>query len=133
MRLLLQELEERFSRYGKVREARIVRNPRTGESRGFGFVMMEVEEDVDQVSFESTTLWPQVLANRGGHLRHVGSEYCSPIFRSSCEHSYVQLPEIAFHNDVGCSWRILTSLPAKHGSYCWITGCWSTHNLLSAA
>ena len=32
-----------------MREARIVRNPRTGESRGFGFVMMDGEEDVDQV------------------------------------------------------------------------------------
>ena len=45
----VQELEDRFSRYGPVREARIVRNPRTGESRGFGFVMMDGEEDVDQV------------------------------------------------------------------------------------
>ena len=51
-----QELDDRFSRYGKVREARIVRNPRTGESRGFGFVMMEVEEDVDQVSFGKTSV-----------------------------------------------------------------------------
>lgn len=46
----MQELEDRFNRYGPVREARIVRNPRTGESRGFGFVMMDAEDDVDQVS-----------------------------------------------------------------------------------
>ncbi|KAK9823768.1 hypothetical protein WJX72_005368 [[Myrmecia] bisecta] len=43
-----RELERKFDRFGPVREARIVRNPRTGESRGFGFVMMEAEEDVDR-------------------------------------------------------------------------------------
>jgi RNA recognition motif-containing protein len=45
----LQEVERKFGKYGEVREARIVRNPHNGESRGFGFVAMERDEDVDKV------------------------------------------------------------------------------------
>ena len=45
----LQEVEAKFEKYGPVREARIVRNPVNGESRGFGFVAMKYEEDVDAV------------------------------------------------------------------------------------
>lgn len=47
---LLQDLEKKFEKYGPVREARIVRNPRSGESRGFGFLIMENDDDVDRVS-----------------------------------------------------------------------------------
>ena len=47
--LLLQELERKFMKYGHVREARVVRNPVTGESRGFGFVIMSSEEEVEDV------------------------------------------------------------------------------------
>lgn len=43
-----RELERKFSKYGKVREARIVRNSRTGESRGFGFVVMDHGDEVDE-------------------------------------------------------------------------------------
>ena len=46
----LQDLEKKFEKYGPVREARIVRNPRSGESRGFGFLIMENDDDVDRVS-----------------------------------------------------------------------------------
>ena len=45
----LQDLERKFEKYGPVREARIVRNPRSGESRGFGFLIMENDDDVDRV------------------------------------------------------------------------------------
>ena len=48
--LLLQEVEAKFEKFGAVKEARIVRNPVNGESRGFGFVAMKYEEDVDAVS-----------------------------------------------------------------------------------
>ena len=44
-----QEVEQKFEKFGPVREARIVRNPVNGESRGFGFVAMKYEEDVDAV------------------------------------------------------------------------------------
>jgi len=39
-----------------VKEARIVRNPRSGESRGFGFLIMENDDDVDRVSQPCITL-----------------------------------------------------------------------------
>ena len=45
-----QDLEKKFEKYGPVKEARIVRNPRSGESRGFGFLIMENDDDVDRVS-----------------------------------------------------------------------------------
>lgn len=45
----LQDLERKFEKYGPVKDARIVRNPRSGESRGFGFLIMEHDEDVDRV------------------------------------------------------------------------------------
>lgn len=41
-----RDLEAKFSRYGPVREARIVRNSYSGESRGFGFVVMADERGV---------------------------------------------------------------------------------------
>lgn len=42
-------MEAKFEKFGPVKEARIVRNPVNGESRGFGFVAMKYEEDVDAV------------------------------------------------------------------------------------
>lgn len=54
---LTQDLERKFEKYGPVREARIVRNPRSGESRGFGFLIMENDDDVDRVSVISWTNW----------------------------------------------------------------------------
>ncbi|CAK0783347.1 hypothetical protein CVIRNUC_006546 [Coccomyxa viridis] len=42
-----REVEAKFEKFGAVKEARIVRNPVNGESRGFGFVAMKYEEDVD--------------------------------------------------------------------------------------
>ena len=44
-----QDVEHKFSKYGRVKEVRIVRNPATGESRGFGFVGMSEEDEVDAV------------------------------------------------------------------------------------
>ena len=49
-------MEAKFEKYGPVKEARIVRNPVNGESRGFGFVAMKYEEDVDVVSSLSSIL-----------------------------------------------------------------------------
>ena len=46
----MQDLERKFGKYGRVKEVRIVRNPATGESRGFGFVGMSEEHEVDAVS-----------------------------------------------------------------------------------
>lgn len=48
--LVSQELEHKFEEFGKVREARVVRNPATGESRGFGFVALDHDDEVDDVS-----------------------------------------------------------------------------------
>ena len=47
-----QDVEHKFSKYGRVKEVRIVRNPATGESRGFGFVGMSEEHEVDAVGFQ---------------------------------------------------------------------------------
>ena len=52
----MQDLEKKFEKYGPVREARIVRNPRSGESRGFGFLIMENDDDVDRVSLYCTKM-----------------------------------------------------------------------------
>lgn len=43
-----KDLERKFEKYGPVKDARIVRNPRSGESRGFGFLIMEHDDDVDR-------------------------------------------------------------------------------------
>ena len=53
-----QEVEAKFEKYGPVKEARIVRNPVNGESRGFGFVAMKYEEDVDSVRISVTGIMP---------------------------------------------------------------------------
>ncbi|KAG2498519.1 hypothetical protein HYH03_003770 [Edaphochlamys debaryana] len=45
-----RDLEERFSRYGRVKEARVVRHPASGESRGFAFVGMSAEEEAEDAA-----------------------------------------------------------------------------------
>lgn len=45
-----KDVERRFEKYGRVKEVRVVRNPHTGESRGFGFVVMTREEDADEAA-----------------------------------------------------------------------------------
>ena len=49
-----QDVYHRFSKYGKVTEVRIVRDA-GGKSRGFGFVAMDNEEDVQRVGGHTHT------------------------------------------------------------------------------
>lgn len=42
----------KFEKYGPVVEARIVRDPRTGSSRGFGFVVMQRDKDRDEAIYD---------------------------------------------------------------------------------
>ncbi|KAM7278818.1 hypothetical protein ACFE04_005952 [Oxalis oulophora] len=42
-----RDLERKFSRFGRVRDVRIVRDKRSGDSRGFGFLSLEKDEDAD--------------------------------------------------------------------------------------
>ncbi|KAK9268905.1 hypothetical protein L1049_000670 [Liquidambar formosana] len=42
-----RDLERKFSRYGRVRDVRIVRDKRSGDSRGFGFLSLERDEEAD--------------------------------------------------------------------------------------
>jgi transformer-2 protein len=46
-RLSEQEVTELFEKYGGVKKANIMRDPHSGESRGFGFVNMENGEAAD--------------------------------------------------------------------------------------
>jgi nucleolin len=41
-------LEQLFSEHGKVEDARVVIDRETGRSRGFGFVTMASEDDVNE-------------------------------------------------------------------------------------
>ena len=63
-----QEVEQKFEKFGPVREARIVRNPVNGESRGFGFVAMKYEEDVDAVGVPPSCLLGHGLMSRFGKI-----------------------------------------------------------------
>ncbi|GBG66468.1 hypothetical protein CBR_g61511 [Chara braunii] len=47
-RVTERELEEHFMREGKVQQCRLVVDPRTRESRGFGFVTMETVDDAER-------------------------------------------------------------------------------------
>lgn len=42
-----RDLERKFSRYGRVRDVRIVRDKRSGDSRGFGFLSLDRDEHAD--------------------------------------------------------------------------------------
>ncbi|CAN1242946.1 Serine/arginine-rich splicing factor SR45a [Linum perenne] len=42
-----RDLERKFSRFGRVRDVRIVRDRRSGDSRGFGFLSLERDEEAD--------------------------------------------------------------------------------------
>eukprot|EP01027_Heterolobosea_sp_BB2_P008198 GEZU01012159.1.p1 GENE.GEZU01012159.1~~GEZU01012159.1.p1 ORF type:complete len:166 (-),score=32.50 GEZU01012159.1:1192-1689(-) len=43
-----EDLHKKFSKYGKIREVKIVYDPHTNENRGFGFVTMETAEDAQE-------------------------------------------------------------------------------------
>ena len=45
--MLEDELEEMFSKYGRVDKVQIMVDPHTRESRGFGFVKMNSPEEAD--------------------------------------------------------------------------------------
>lgn len=45
-----RDLEDKFSRYGRVTEARVVRHPTTRESRGFAFVVMSNEREAEEAA-----------------------------------------------------------------------------------
>eukprot|EP00245_Coleochaete_scutata_P005063 TRINITY_DN18331_c0_g1_i3.p1 TRINITY_DN18331_c0_g1~~TRINITY_DN18331_c0_g1_i3.p1 ORF type:complete len:144 (+),score=17.92 TRINITY_DN18331_c0_g1_i3:154-585(+) len=47
-RVTEKQLEHHFSKEGKVIECRLVVDPRTKESRGFGFVMFEYADDAER-------------------------------------------------------------------------------------
>ncbi|KAI4304653.1 hypothetical protein MLD38_040132 [Melastoma candidum] len=40
-----ESFREMFSPYGLIRQARLVKDPRTGRNKGFGFVAYESEDD----------------------------------------------------------------------------------------
>ncbi|KAJ6797483.1 peptidyl-prolyl cis-trans isomerase CYP63-like isoform X1 [Iris pallida] len=42
-----RDLEKKFSRFGRVTDVRIVRDRRSGESRGFGFLSLDKDENAD--------------------------------------------------------------------------------------
>lgn len=42
-----RDLDRKFSKYGRVRDIRIVRDKRSGDSRGFGFLSMHKDEEAD--------------------------------------------------------------------------------------
>ena len=47
--LLVDEFNHFFSKYGKVAEHQIIRDHETNRSRGFGFIVFEEEEVVDEI------------------------------------------------------------------------------------
>lgn len=44
-----EDLHHYFSRFGRIREARVLYDGKTGKSRGFGFILFEKDAAVDQV------------------------------------------------------------------------------------
>jgi len=45
------DLEARISKYGKIITCNLITDPRTGESRGFGFIRMETEQQATEAQF----------------------------------------------------------------------------------
>jgi hypothetical protein len=45
----IDELQEYFSKFGKISERQIMQDRETGRSRGFGFVTFESEDSVDDL------------------------------------------------------------------------------------
>jgi len=44
----LEDLEKKFSKYGKVLNCRLVTDPRAGQSRGFAFITLDTAEGADE-------------------------------------------------------------------------------------
>ncbi|KAG2429191.1 hypothetical protein HYH02_014124 [Chlamydomonas schloesseri] len=47
-----RDLERKFSEFGRVKEARVVRNPFSGQSRGFAFVGMSSTDEAEKAARE---------------------------------------------------------------------------------
>lgn len=60
-----QDLDKKFSQFGRITEVRLVRDSYTNHSRGFAFVAMERQEDMDEVS------WKAGRAARSSQETHV--------------------------------------------------------------
>ncbi|WOL14859.1 eukaryotic translation initiation factor 3 subunit G-like isoform X2 [Canna indica] len=43
-----EEFEKNFSRFGNVKEARLIKDPRTNRPKGFGFVTYESEAEAEK-------------------------------------------------------------------------------------
>ncbi|KAI9310439.1 hypothetical protein BX666DRAFT_1170866 [Dichotomocladium elegans] len=48
LRTTSAELEDLFSKYGKIQKAEVMYDPHTRESRGFGFIRMATAEEADR-------------------------------------------------------------------------------------
>jgi transformer-2 protein len=45
------DLEDKFGKYGKVTKVKLITDPRTSESRGFGFVTMDTAQQADDAVY----------------------------------------------------------------------------------
>lgn len=78
------DLEVVFNKYGTIKDTRIVYDPFTKESRGFGFVTFERNEDAEEAirSVDKTTVSGRIisvqLAKRSKPHNPTPGGYCGP-------------------------------------------------------
>jgi len=84
-----QDLEDKFSKYGKIIDVRIVVDPFSKESRGFGFVTFESNLDADDAidGINGTDYEGKVVrvekARRSKPHESTPGKYCGPAGASS--------------------------------------------------
>ena len=60
-----QDLQEAFSRFGKLAEAKVIVDPHTHRSRGFGFVSFEDNNDAGAQAFtQNPTQFPMTVGGQ---------------------------------------------------------------------
>ncbi|KAI9591940.1 hypothetical protein BDF19DRAFT_388878, partial [Syncephalis fuscata] len=65
-----RELEDAFTKYGKIVKCQVMRDPHTHEHRGFAFVTMETTEQADDCKRELTGF---MLYNRAINVETVSN------------------------------------------------------------
>ncbi|KAG6551510.1 hypothetical protein Mapa_006933 [Marchantia paleacea] len=109
-----KDLEEHFSREGKVLECRLVLDPRTRESRGFGFVTMEHLEDAERcIKYlnRSTLEGRMITVEKNYDVPHFFADRQELFFRQIIESQNCQADAAAWPVASGATLNVNSILP----------------------
>lgn len=113
-----QDLSEHFKSYGDLRHAYVIYHPKTGVSRGFGYIHYQQKESVDK-ALEAENMSPNKnfkCERYSMHVKRDQEKKRNP--KNSDEDDFTSFQGNQFENRAGCnvSPTEISNLPEKNGS-----------------